>query len=234
MQEPEEKQGSDLSSSSVETVGLFADESADPGVFTDLLESNKARPEVVRLLYDHPATPDEVRSRAADILHLPRHGAEDLAVLKRREAEKRAREIQEKVREDRLVKRIQKLSVSEKIKLALKGGTEARGILLKDSNKMVVLSVLENPRLTEPEVEQIARNRSIVEDALRVVARNREWMKSYTVQLALVTNPKTPVAISMKLVPGLKKRDIQQLEKNKNVPEAVRALARKFVKTLKQ
>lgn len=224
----------DLGSTSKETIELFADEASDPSIFKEILESNRARPEIVKLLCDHPNTPDDVRSEAARALNLAPISGEEALILKRREAERKARELQEKYREDRLMKRIKNLSVAEKIKFALRGNKEARTVLLADSNKLVVLSVLENPMITEPEVEAVARSRSVVEDALRAIAKNKEWLKKYSIQLALSTNPKTPVAISMKLVPNLKKKDLMQLEKNKNVPEGVRAAAKKFVKLAKR
>jgi hypothetical protein len=76
----------------------------------------------------------------------------------------------------------------------------------------------------------MARNRSIIEDALRVIARNREWMKNYSITHALILNPKTPPAIAMRYIPKIKKRDLGLLAKNKNVPEAVRTMAKKLVK----
>jgi hypothetical protein len=122
------------------------------------------------------------------------------------------------------------MSISEKIKIAMKGNSEARGILSKDANKLVLLSVLDNARITITEIEAMARNRSILDDALRVIAKNKEWTKNYAVVHALVTNPKTPPAISMRFLPTLKKRDMGLLTKNKNVSEAVRSMAKKFTK----
>lgn len=220
--------GLDLANTSRETLELFVEESADATIFKEILDANRNRTDVVRLLVEHANTPEDIRDEAAKVLSVPVPSETDVAVVKRREAERRALEIQEKRREERLSNRIKKLSVTEKIKFAMKGNSEVRGILSKDSNKLVVLAVLDNPRITDPEIEGLARNRSIIEDVLREIARHRDWMKNYQVQLALATNPKTPVGISMKIVPGLKKRDIKGLETNKNVPEAVRTTAKKF------
>jgi predicted transcriptional regulator len=141
--------------------------------------------------------------------------------------EQQGTEQQEK---ERFAQKVQNLNISEKVKLAIKGGKDARSILIKDSNKQVMLSVLENPQLTISEVENTAKNRSALEEALRIISKNREWMKQYSVIMALVTNPKTPPAISMRLVPRLKKKDIKLLEKNKGVSEAVRVMAKKTMK----
>jgi len=225
--------GLDLGSTSPETIELFMSEAADPAIFREILEANRERREILNLLREHPETPDDVRAEAARALGVAAPSEDEVRTQKIREAEQKAREIQEKHRDDRLVNRIHRLSVAEKIKFAMRGNKEIRGILLKDSNRMVVLAVLDNPKITEPEVEAVARSRQIMEDALRNIAKNREWMKSYSIQLALVTNPKTPMAIAMKFVPGLKKKDLQLLETNRNVPEGVRAAAKKALKPSK-
>lgn len=220
----------DLAATSADTIEVFVEEASDPGVFKEIFEKNKSRYDVLKILLNNPNTPDDVRSEVANVMSLPVPSAEALAEQRRRLAEQKARDIQQ----ERLVRKIQKMSVSEKIKLALKGGSEARGILMKDSNKLVVLSVLDNARITDSEVEAIARNRSVIEDALRVIAKNREWMKNYSITYGLVTNPKTPPAIAMRYIPKLKKRDLGLLEKNKNVSEAVRTMAKKLVKAKQQ
>lgn len=128
---------------------------------------------------------------------------------------------------ERLVQKIAAMNVSEKVKLALKGSSEARGILVKDSNKQVVMSVLENSRITDGEIVAIARNRSALDEALRTIADNKEWMKNYQVVMALVTNPKTPPGIAMKLVGSVGKKDLKLLEKSRGVSEAVRSTAKR-------
>ena len=41
------------------------------------------------------------------------------------------------------------------------------------------------------------------EGVLRIIAHNRAWMKSYKITLGLTKNPKTPVAVSMNLLPRI-------------------------------
>jgi hypothetical protein len=219
----------DLSETSEETIMLFMEETADDSIFDEIFDTNQARSSVIKLLYEHPRTPDETRARAAGYLSLPVPSASDVENLKKRAAE----ELESQPVDKRIKKKatdVEKLGISAKIKMGMKAGSEMRKLLIRDSNKMVVMSVMGNPRMTESEVEMVAKNRSIVEDALRAVVNNREWMKNYTIKLALVNNPKTPMALAMKYVPGLKAKDLKQLEKNKNVSEGVRTMAKKVVK----
>lgn len=130
---------------------------------------------------------------------------------------------------DSAITRIMRMNTAEKIQLAFKGSREDRGILIKDSSKMVQQSVLDSPKLTENEVETIARMRSVAEDVLRSIAGSRDWMKNYAVVLALATNPKTPVPIAMNLISRLNARDLKIIVTDKNVAELIRRQARKVV-----
>ena len=96
-----------------------------------------------------------------------------------------------------------------------------------------MLSVLDNQKITDTEIELIARSRSIHEEALRRISKNREWLKSYAVVHALVTNPKTPPGISMGLIGDIKTKDLIILEKNKNVPEVIRGAAKRLLQARK-
>jgi hypothetical protein len=75
---------------------------------------------------------------------------------------------------------------------------------------------------------------NVAEEVLRVIGTNRTWLKNYGVTLGLVKNPKTPPAISMQLLQRINERDMKMLSVDRNVPEALRLAARKFlVKGLK-
>ena len=121
--------------------------------------------------------------------------------------------------------------VSERLrKLGLKvhvSQGEERTILVRDTNKVVALSVLKNPRITEQEVESIAAMRNVSDEVLRAVGMSREWSKSYTVAAALVRNPRTPPGISTNFVPRLTNRDLKFLATDKNVPEIIRRNAKR-------
>ncbi|NIT00536.1 MAG: hypothetical protein GTO09_00165 [Candidatus Latescibacteria bacterium] len=222
--------GLDMSSASSEAIDMMMDESADDAVFGEILSSNRTRTEVVRKLYEHARTPDDVRESAAQLLRVPVMARTQIEALRKRDSEARAK-MAEKAKKESLVKRIQNMGMGEKVKLAQTGNKSIRNVLLADANKIVVLTALGNPKITEPEVEAVARNRSVVEDALREITKNKEWMKSYTIMSAVIHNPKTPPGISMKYVKFLKKKDLALLSKNKGVSDAVRNTALKLVKT---
>lgn len=124
---------------------------------------------------------------------------------------------------------IQGMTVGEKLKLALKGGRDARQILIRDSNKMIQRFVLENPRLTEDEVAGMCRNRNTDSDILRIVGDNREWTRNYQIRLGLSQNPKTPISVALNFVGNLVERDVRMIAKSKNVSSAIAGKARRLL-----
>jgi hypothetical protein len=123
--------------------------------------------------------------------------------------------------------RIMKMSIAEKIKLATKGNKEARGYLLRDSNKLVAVAAVRSPKITDPEILAISNSRQAHDDVLRVVYGNREWVKMYPVKLALVKNPKVPLPIAMKFLSTLRESEVRELARDKNVPSGIQLQARK-------
>ncbi len=210
--------GIDYSTASPSLIELILAEPSESAIYEEVARANRHRPEILALLMENPDTPDEVRKQIAGIMHLPvKPRVEGAGVQKTPEE-----------RSQTILQRIQKLNVSERIQLALKAGKEIRAILLRDPNKEVSLTVLDNPKLTETEIELVAKSRSVPDEALRKISKKKEWMKNYNVIQALVTNPKTPPGISLPLVSVLRTKDLSLLSKNKNVSEGIRSTAKKL------
>ncbi len=128
-----------------------------------------------------------------------------------------------------LTQRIMKMNVSQKIKLASKGNKEARGILIRDTNKLVCVAVMRSPRITDGEVLLQASNKVAQEDVLRLIYSSRDWTQDYRIKLALVKNPKVPQAIAMRFIATLRETELRGLARDKNVPNNVRGFAKKLV-----
>jgi hypothetical protein len=212
-----------MSTASRMLIELLIEDAFDPAVFAEVAKANMQRPEILSLLMEHPDTPDEVRQQISSVLSVPAKAKSEMT---------RAHKTPEEYAQT-ILQRIQKLSVSERILLALRGGMEIRSILIRDPNKEVCLTVLENPKITDKEVEMVARSRSVSDEALRRITKKREWMKNYGIIHALVTNPKTPPGVALPLLSQLKTRDLVLLEKNKNVSEGIRGSAKKLARARK-
>jgi hypothetical protein len=127
------------------------------------------------------------------------------------------------------VARLASLSVMQKMKVAMRGTREERSVLVRDANRLVAAAVLSSPKLTENEVEGIARMANVGEEVLRVIGTTRTWLKNYAVVAGLARNPKTPVGVALHLLNRLTERDIKMLMSDRNVPDPVRVAARKRV-----
>ncbi|MBV9209976.1 MAG: hypothetical protein JOZ52_05075 [Acidobacteria bacterium] len=130
-----------------------------------------------------------------------------------------------------LIRRIILMSVKDRIKLGMKGDREARGILIRDSNKVVATAVIHNPRITDHEVESISAMRTVSDEVLRLIAINRAWARSYSIIHNLARNPRTPIATAMSILPRIRAKDLQHISQSRNVSEAVRRQAYRLVQT---
>lgn len=128
-----------------------------------------------------------------------------------------------------LYSQILDMTVGERLKLALKGNRDARSILIRDPNRLIQRFVLQNPRITDDEIVMLARNRNIDIELLRKIGEHKYWPRNYQVRLALVTNPKTPLATALHFVSTLHERDIRFLAKSKNVSATVTTQARRLL-----
>jgi hypothetical protein len=124
---------------------------------------------------------------------------------------------------------IQKMTVYQKIKLARLGNREARGLLVRDRNKVVAVAAILSPKINENEIVSIAQSRNVGDEVLRIVANNRQWTRSYKLRLALASNPKTPQPLAMGFVSQLQDTDLLSLMKSKDVPSAIATHARRIL-----
>lgn len=136
-------------------------------------------------------------------------------------------EKKDKADEQNLYKAVSSMTMGQKLKLALCGNKAARELLVKDPNKIISVAVLKNPRVTEEEVQKVTASKGTSDDLLRQISRNKEWMKSHTIRVGMLSNPKTPLAISLKLLDTVFEKDLQTIAKSKNVSSALSSAARR-------
>lgn len=129
---------------------------------------------------------------------------------------------------------VRMLSVPARLKLARGAPRILRAILLRDTNPQVACVALLFNNLTDQEVEQTASSRSVVEEVLAAIAKKREWISRYPVTKALIHNPRTPLPIALKYLPRLSVRDMRDLARDRNVPDAVRSTALRLYRIKQQ
>lgn len=123
------------------------------------------------------------------------------------------------------------LKIFEKIRLATVGNAYCRQVLIRDSNRLVAMSVIRSPAITDMEVVAAAANRAVCDDVIRYIANSREYTKDYAVKQALVNNPKCPLSSSLRLLSFLHPHDLKALSRSRNIPGALATAAKKLVQT---
>jgi hypothetical protein len=126
-----------------------------------------------------------------------------------------------------LTEKLAAMNPAQRLGRAMKGTREERAILVRDPNKIVALAVMSSPKLSDAEVEAIAKMANVSDDVLRVIGRTRAWVKNYRVVTALTRNPRTPLAVSLALLPRLNEKDTKVLSTDRNVPDPLRIAARR-------
>jgi hypothetical protein len=129
---------------------------------------------------------------------------------------------------------IRGLSIPARLKLTRGAPRSLRNILLRDSNPQVAVSVIANNALSEQEIEQTAANRSVVEEVLAAIGKRREWVNKYNVTRALVHNPRAPLALTIRLVSKLSVRDLKNIGRDRNIPDALRSTALRLYRIKQQ
>jgi len=178
----------------------------------------------IALAYSEAATPEQKELLA----EIETNAAMEEKVIEEAVAEAEPAAEPEVKKRQSLLQRMAKMNIVQRIQLAVKGGREERMLLIRDPNKIVQRGVLQSPRLTDLEIENFASMTNVSQEVLRIISKNRNFMKSYVVIKNLTKNPKSPLDVSLHLLPHLTPTDLKQLAGNKNVPETLRSTALKL------
>ena len=124
-----------------------------------------------------------------------------------------------------LIQKLSRMRIIERVTLGLKGNREERMALIRDPCKVVQRAVLQSPRITEREIEGFAGMANLSDEVLRAVSMMRKYAKNYSVTRNLIFNPKTPIDVSLHLLPMVNVQDLKALTNSKNVPETLHSAA---------
>lgn len=194
--------------------------SAVQELFEDLDRLSTSPPLVAALIASTVVNADQ----RAQLVELEREDLENVEKFREVLAEAEP----DQAKRETLLQKLARMRVVERVQMALKGSREERGLLIRDSCKVVQRAVLQSPLLTDREVESFAGMASLGEEALRIIAGNRKFRKSYSIMRTLVFNPKTPLEVTLHLLPTLKEMDVKMLAGNKNIPDTLRKAAQRL------
>ena len=118
--------------------------------------------------------------------------------------------------------RVEDLTLGEKIALARRAPRAVITGLIHSDEPRLLRSVLGNPTLIEQDAVNIAGAGRSGGDVLTHLAEHPRWGVRRSVRQALIRNPRTPVAVSLRLIGGLPRRDLKELIRDAGVPKIVR------------
>jgi hypothetical protein len=136
----------------------------------------------------------------------------------------------DKAKRETLLQKLSRLRVVDRVQLALKGGRDERVLLIRDPCKVVQRAVLQSPQLSEQEVESFAKMATLSDETLRLIANNRKFRKNYVILRALIFNPKSPLEVTLHLLPLIKPGDVKLLATSKNIADTLRTAATRLIR----
>lgn len=98
--------------------------------------------------------------------------------------------------------------------------------LLADADRRVTESALLNPRLREEDLVSALRREDVPLSLVSEVAESSRWAANYAVRLALVLQPRTPLALALQHLSSLVPRDLRRVAEDSALRPLVRAAAR--------
>lgn len=126
-------------------------------------------------------------------------------------------------------RRIQRMSMDDKVNMALSGTREERMALALDGNKSIHHYLLKNARISLDEIAFIARLPTMNPDVLAKIGENPQYTQNPTVLKNLVYNPKTPVTLAIRLLDRLPRSEVMNLSKRMSMNAKLVQAAKKKI-----
>ncbi len=126
-------------------------------------------------------------------------------------------------------RRIARMSMEDKINMALSGSREERMALALDGNKAIHHYLLKNARISLDEIAFIARLPTMNPDVLGKIAENPSYTQNLSVVKNLVYNPKTPVPLAIKLLDRMPRSEVLNLSKRMSMNQRLVQAAKKKI-----
>jgi hypothetical protein len=173
----------------------------------------------VRLgLAAHPHTPRLIAMRLLRELHLM-----DLVRLSLLPAS--SMELRRLV-DERVLTQLPQLPLGQKVMLARRGSARIAAGLVAHGPEAVARVALDNSFLTESQLLKTLARESLPAWILTAVARHEKWAKLINIRVALLRHPQLRADRAAALVPGLPRREMEDLCQLSRLPESVRELLR--------
>jgi hypothetical protein len=127
--------------------------------------------------------------------------------------------------------RLRAMPHTEKLLLAPKADRAERAILIQDGDPQILFFLLKNPRITVEEVARLAKSPFLSYFMADLISKTPQWQNN-DVRSGLVSNPRTPTPLALRLLPTLAQSDIKAIARGGAVSMALRQAALRIVITM--
>jgi hypothetical protein len=129
-----------------------------------------------------------------------------------------------------LRERLRSLSAAQRRRVALSGDLQERTLLERMYGKAVWEPLLQNPKLTMPEVARLARYGTIPRPLLEIITSNNTWIRVPQVRRALLSNPRLDKGAIQRILRVTPKNELDLVPQQTAYPMAVRSAAKQLLK----
>lgn len=138
-----------------------------------------------------------------------------------------------RVAEEAIVSRVPQVPIGEKLTLARRGPSRVAGAILAEGHPQAMKLALGNSFLTESQVLKVIASTTTPERAIAAIAQHPKWSVQYTVRVALLRNPRTPVPVLLAWLPNITMRDLQDVAGIETLPADVKSYIQSELKRRK-
>jgi len=124
--------------------------------------------------------------------------------------------------DERVLTQLPQLPLGQKLTLARRGSTRIAAGLVAHGPEQVERVALDNSFLTESQLLKTLAKEALPARIVAVVARHDKWSKLVNIRVALLRHRHAPQELVPALVPGLPRREIEDLLELSRLPEYVR------------
>lgn len=124
--------------------------------------------------------------------------------------------------EELLIKRLESLSLGERISLARRASGRVVGALLLDPEAGVIQTALQNPRLTEAFVIKAFMGKRSPAALVRAVCEHPKWSLRREIRIALVRHENTPIRFAEEFTRTIPVVQLKEILHTSRLPEAVK------------
>ncbi|MEM9192092.1 MAG: hypothetical protein AAGF12_23165 [Myxococcota bacterium] len=126
--------------------------------------------------------------------------------------------------------RLKPLTMNEKLKLARTSASLTdRTALERMLDRSGWEALLQNPRITIPEIARIARKGTVPRPLIEQIVDNGRWSRNATVRRALLSNPKLTRGLVLKILRQTPRHELKLVPKQTAYPPLVRSVAKELL-----